>query len=75
MRAEKKAADIELWCPICERHFKVRPRKWEQKYRSRRCNFRALREDWPSLHREISQDRNYPGYVDGVYQHDDGEDE
>ncbi len=72
----KKAADIELECQFCGETFKVRPRKWEQKYCGKRCSFRALRGDWPELHEEISEDRGYPGYEDGVYQYDDnGEDE
>ena len=69
----KKAEPVVLWCPVCERDYtpKNPRRKHVQKYCSQRCSFRALREDWPGLHREISEDRDYPGYEEGVYQHDD----
>ena len=54
-----KAADIELECEYCGETFKVRPDKWYRKFCGRSCSWKNLHEDWPSLHREISEDRGY----------------
>ena len=55
----KKAEPVVYVCGYCGEDFTRPRRKYEPTYCSRSCSWKNFHEDWPSYHREISEERGY----------------